>query len=182
MTNQGRLIRLPVHVQEKLDRLGLEEQWYLGEKGRRPTPEELAAELGISVEALVELQGAEREVLSLDEPAPESDEEEELVYADLVEDQVATAFVQRAEDRQWIDWLLAGVDERSRRVLAWHFGLGLSYETIGKHEGVSRERSGRSCAKLSRKCAGRWFCRAVWRVSVSPACRPDGAGPRGNSS
>ena len=48
------------------------------------------------------------------------------VIADVVEDPEATVFVQRAEDRRWIDWLLADLGERGRRILAWHLGLGLS--------------------------------------------------------
>ena len=138
LTVQGRVVRIPVHVQEKLDRLRQEEDGFVAEKGRPPTPDELAAELGIDVAGLAALRSAEPEVISLDQPVPGG--EEESLYEDLVEDPEGMAFAQRAEDRQWLACIFDGLDERSRRILGWRFGRGLTHDEIGTREDLSGER------------------------------------------
>lgn len=83
---------------------------------------------------------AEKEVVSLDQPLPGSNEEEEPVYEDVIEDRAAIAFAQQAEDRQRLAWVLERLDERSRRILEWRFGHGLMLDQIGTRENLSRER------------------------------------------
>lgn len=138
--DQSRIVRVPVHVHEKLDRLRQEEGWYLGAKGRPPTPEELAGELETDVAGLAELRRAEQDVISADQPVAGDEDEDKLVYWDVVEDPEAAAFVQRAEDRQWLAWLLAGLDERRRRILVSQLGLEMTLDEIGRQESLSRER------------------------------------------
>jgi len=139
LAGQGRVLRIPMHVREKLERLRLEEEGFLAAKGRPPTPEELAAELGIDLAGLAELRSAEREVISLDQTVP-GDEEESSFYEEVVEDPDGMAFAQGAEDRQWLAWILDGLDDRSRRILEQRFGLGLTHGQIGDREGLTGER------------------------------------------
>lgn len=136
---QGRAVRIPVHAQTKLNRLRRQEAKLLAETGRAPTPEELAAALGIGVDELAEVRGAEIDVISLEQPVP-GDGGDELLFGDLVEDPAGEAFARRFVDRRWLAALLGGLDERSRRILEWHFGHELTLEEIGRRENVSRER------------------------------------------
>jgi RNA polymerase sigma factor (sigma-70 family) len=138
LVGQGRVLRIPMHVQEKLERLRLEEEWYLAAKGRPPTPEELAAELGIDLDGLAKLRSAEREVVPLDQTVP--GDEDESFYEELIEDPEGTAFAQGVEDRQWLAWIVDGLDYRSLRILTERFSLGLTNNEIGARVGLTGER------------------------------------------
>jgi RNA polymerase primary sigma factor len=139
VADQCRILRLPTRAHAKLERLGKEERWYRAWKGRPPTSEELMTELGVDAAELARLRYAEeQDVLSLQEPVP--DDETGAVYEDLVEAPESADFVQRTEDRQWLGRLLAGLPERSRRVLDGRFGHGWTLDQIGKRENLTRER------------------------------------------
>lgn len=139
VADQCRIIRLPTRARAKLERLGKEERWSRAWKGRPPTDEELMTELGVDAAELARLRHAEeQDVLSLQEPMP--DDETGAVYEDLVEAPGSADFVQRTEDRQWLGRLLAGLPERSRRILEWRFGHGWTLDQIGKRENLTHER------------------------------------------
>lgn len=140
LPGQGRVIQISRRTHAKLNRLRKEEDWFLAEMGCAPTLDELAAVLEIDIESLIELRLAEQEVVALDESV--EGREEELVYReiDLIEDPESADRAERAVDRPWLDWLLEGLSERSRRILEWRYFLGMTLEEVGTRENLSRER------------------------------------------
>jgi RNA polymerase primary sigma factor len=145
LANQARLIRLPVHVEMLLGRYAREHKRLAAELGREPTPEEVAAALGTTVEQVQELEEIRQHPVSLD--APLGDAEKGARVADLVPDTSADPgamftrlFARRAELASVLDDLAAN----ERTVLRRRFGLeGAEPETleaIGRSLGLTRER------------------------------------------
>jgi RNA polymerase primary sigma factor len=141
LADRGRLIRLPVHVEEQLRQLARADRALAGELGRAPTPEELARRAHLSVEKVRGLLEAARRTYSLDTPLSETTELGDVLQdtqvappdeAVLVEDQARQ--VQRA---------LATLSEQQRQVLRLRFGLDdgeHTLEQIGQRFGLTRER------------------------------------------
>jgi RNA polymerase primary sigma factor len=152
LADRGRLIRLPVHVEEQLRQLARADRALASELGRAPTPEELARRAHLSVERVRGLLEAARRTYSLDTPLSETTELGDVLQdtnvappdeAVLVEDQ--TRQVQRA---------LATLSEPQRQVLRLRFGLDdgeHTLEEIGQRFGVTRERIRQIEAKALRK-------------------------------
>ena len=144
MAEQARTIRLPVHMVEIIGRLSRVQRQMLQDLGRDPTPEELAAELEMTPERLIEVQKYGREPISLHIPLGEDGDSE---FGDLIEDSEA---VQPGEAvsftllQEQLHEVLGTLSEREAGVVSMRFGLAdgqpKTLDEIGKVYGVTRER------------------------------------------
>jgi len=144
MAEQARTIRLPVHMVEIIGRLARVQRQMLQDLGRDPTPEELAAELEMTPERLIEVQKYGREPISLHIPLGEDGDSE---FGDLIEDAEA---VQPGEAvsftllQEQLHAVLGTLSEREAGVVSMRFGLAdgqpKTLDEIGKVYGVTRER------------------------------------------
>ena len=144
MADQARTIRIPVHMVEVINKLARVQRQMLQDLGREPTPEELAKELDMTPEKVVEVQKYGREPISLHTPLGEDGDSE---FGDLIEDSEAVvpadavSFTLLQEQlRQVLDTL----SEREAGVVSMRFGLTdgqpKTLDEIGKVCGVTRER------------------------------------------
>jgi RNA polymerase primary sigma factor len=144
MADQARTIRIPVHMVEALSRLARARRQMLQEVGREPTPEELAAELDMTPEKVIEVQKYGREPISLHTPLGEDGDSE---FGDLIEDCEA---IQPGEAvsftllQEQLHSVLDTLSEREAGVVSMRFGLTdgqpKTLDEIGKVYGVTRER------------------------------------------
>jgi len=155
IADQARTIRIPVHMVETINKLIRVSRQLLQEKGREPTPEEIAQEMDISVERVREIQKIAQEPVSLETPIGE---EEDSHLGDFIEDHDAPAPADAASFtllREQLMEVLSGLTERERKVLELRFGLmdgrSRTLEEVGKHFGVTRERIRQIEAKALRK-------------------------------
>ena len=137
------VIRLPVHVDEQVGRLRRTKTRLHEELGREPTDDELAQELSLSVERVVQLQSATQAITSLDTPIGDG-----AVLGDFLEDAAAVGpdeLAVEAVGHQALEQALAALPERKRQVLILRFGLDCgtprTLEEIGAVMGCSRERA-----------------------------------------
>ena len=144
MADQARTIRIPVHMVEVINKLARVQRQMLQDLGREPTVEELANELDMSEEKVVEVQRYGREPISLHTPLGEDGDSE---FGDLIEDSEAVApseavgFTLLQEQLQQV---LDTLSEREAGVVSMRFGLSdgqpKTLDEIGKVYGVTRER------------------------------------------
>ena len=144
MADQARTIRIPVHMVEVINKLARVQRQMLQDLGREPTPEELAKELDMTAEKVVEVQKYGREPISLHTPLGEDGDSE---FGDLIEDSEAivpadaVAFTLLQEQ---LHHVLDTLSEREAGVVSMRFGLGdgqpKTLDEIGKVYGVTRER------------------------------------------
>jgi RNA polymerase primary sigma factor len=144
MADQARTIRIPVHMVEVINKLARVQRQLLQDLGREPTPEELARELDMTPEKVVEVQKYGREPISLSTPLGEDGDSE---FGDLIEDTEAIApaeavgysMLQRELER-----ILDSLHPREAGVIRSRFGLGdgvqKTLDQIGEEFGVTRER------------------------------------------
>jgi RNA polymerase primary sigma factor len=144
LANQGRTIRLPVHVEGKLYRLGRAEAKLREELGREATDEELADELEVTPKRLARLRDAAIRPGSLDAPMGENSD---ATVGDLVRDERATTPSHEYEskaDHGLLRTLIEKLPDRESQILRSRFGLDgeneLTLEEIGHRFGVTRER------------------------------------------
>ncbi|MEY5145395.1 MAG: hypothetical protein RL745_764 [Actinomycetota bacterium] len=144
MADQARTIRIPVHMVEVINKLARVQRQMLQDLGREPTPEELAKELDMSPEKVVEVQKYGREPISLHTPLGEEGDSE---FGDLIEDAEAVAPAEAVTNimlSQQIEQLLHNLPEREAGVIRMRFGLDdgqvHTLDDIGKKYNVTRER------------------------------------------
>lgn len=144
MADQARTIRIPVHMVEVINKLARVQRQMLQDLGREPTPEELALELDMSPEKVVEVQKYGREPISLHTPLGEDGDSE---FGDLIEDSEAlipTDAVSFTLLQEQLNSVLKTLSEREAGVVAMRFGLTdgqpKTLDEIGKVYGVTRER------------------------------------------
>ena len=155
LADQGRLIRLPVHLSETHNRLRREANHFLQMNGRNPTENELSKITDIPVDKIRQLFKAVKDPYSLDAPVGE---ESDSTLGDFVEDQMAEIPLEQAAKDQ-LDGLIGGamniLSAREQEVLRLRFGLGttndLTLEEIGRQFSVTRERIRQIEAKALRK-------------------------------
>lgn len=155
IADQARTIRIPVHMVETINKLIRISRQLLQELGREPTPEEIAAEMDISVEKVREILKIAQEPVSLETPIGE---EEDSHLGDFIPDddvpdpEEAAAFSMLKE--QMVE-VLGTLTEREQRVLKLRFGLedgrARTLEEVGKQFEVTRERIRQIEAKALRK-------------------------------
>ncbi|MBN2177655.1 MAG: RNA polymerase sigma factor [Demequinaceae bacterium] len=144
MADQARTIRIPVHMVEVINKLARVQRQMLQDLGREPTPEELAAELDMTPEKVVEVQKYGREPISLHTPLGEDGDSE---FGDLIEDSEAVVpadavgFTLLQEE---LSKVMDTLSEREAGVVGMRFGLTdgqpKTLDEIGRVFGVTRER------------------------------------------
>jgi len=144
LADQGRTIRLPVHMVESINKVQRVQRQLIQEFGREPTIEEIAGRVEIPVDRVREVQRINQDTVSLEQPIGD---EEDFSLSDLIEDRgaevpddVATRTMLHAAVRD----ALATLPQREREVMELRFGLDdgrvRTLEEVGKAFGVTRER------------------------------------------
>ncbi|WP_345031264.1 RNA polymerase sigma factor [Brevibacterium pityocampae] len=144
MADQARTIRIPVHMVEVINKLARVQRQMLQDLGREPTPDELAKELDMTPERVVEVQKYGREPISLHTPLGEDGDSE---FGDLIEDSEAVVPADSVSFtllQEQLHSVLDTLSEREAGVVSMRFGLNdgqpKTLDEIGKVYGVTRER------------------------------------------
>ena len=155
IADQGRTIRIPVHMIETINKIKKEARIYLQETGKNSTPEVLAERLGMEVEKVKAIQEMNQDPISLETPVG-SEEDSEL--GDFVEDQKMLnpyELTNRSLLREQLDGVLNTLSSREERVLRYRYGLDdgspKTLEEVGKIFKVTRERIRQIEVKALRK-------------------------------
>ncbi len=156
IADQARTIRIPVHMVETINKLIRISRQLLQDKGREPTPEEIAEGMGITADRVREIQKIAQEPVSLETPIGE---EEDSHLGDFIEDQDAVAPDDAASYillQEQIEDVFTCLTDREQQVLILRFGLKdgkpRTLEEVGQHFNVTRERirqiEGKALTKL----------------------------------
>jgi RNA polymerase primary sigma factor len=144
LSNQGKLVRLPVHLGEKMSRMRRVALRMSEELGREPTDDELSAEIGLSAEKIAELRSIGIRPASLDAPISDDGLTE---FGESVPDQEAQNPFELLRDKDLLSkvyGLLEELNGREKKIIAERFGFGgtarKTLQEIGDTLGVSRER------------------------------------------
>ena len=155
IADQARTIRIPVHMVETINKLIRVSRQLLQTLGREPSPEEIAAEMGIPEEKVREILKISQEPVSLETPIGE---EEDSHLGDFIEDDNVPAPAEAATQmllREQLDKVLDSLTDREKKVLRLRFGLDdgrqRTLEEVGKEFNVTRERIRQIEAKALRK-------------------------------
>ena len=155
IADQARTIRIPVHMVETINKLIRVSRQLLQTYGREPSPEEIALEMGITVEKVREIQKIAQEPVSLETPIGE---EEDSHLGDFIPDEDVPAPAEAAAFSMLKEQLVEVLDtltEREQKVLKLRFGLedgrARTLEEVGKEFDVTRERIRQIEAKSLRK-------------------------------
>ncbi len=153
--DQARTIRIPVHMVDAITKIVRTSRQLLNEIGREPTPEELAAKLGMPLEKVRKVLKIAKEPLSLETPVGD---EEDSHLGDFIEDKNAILPIDAAIQtnlRETTTQVLASLTPREERVLRMRFGIGMNtdhtLEEVGQQFSVTRERIRQIEARALRK-------------------------------
>ena len=155
IADQARTIRIPVHMVETINRLIRTSRHLLQQYGREPTPEEIAAEMEMPVEKVMEIQKIAQDPVSLETPIGEEDDSH---LGDFIQDEDSPA-PQDADSytllREQLEEVMSTLTPREAKVLRLRFGLddgkARTLEEVGKEFDVTRERIRQIEAKALRK-------------------------------
>ncbi|MFC3127558.1 RNA polymerase sigma factor RpoD [Pseudoroseomonas globiformis] len=155
LADQARTIRVPVHMTETVGKVARMSRRFAQKAGREPTPEELAGELGMSVDKVRAVQRLAREPVSLENPVGEDDDGR---LGDFIEDENAVIPFEAAARSSMRDAtmrILSDLTPREERILRMRFGIGgesdHTLEEVGKTFNVTRERIRQIEAKALKK-------------------------------
>ena len=155
IADQARTIRIPVHMVETINKLIRVSRQLLQANGREPKPEEIAEEMGLTVEKVREIQKIAQEPVSLETPIGE---EEDSHLGDFIPDEDVPAPAEAASFsmlKEQLDEVLDTLTDREQKVLRLRFGLedgrARTLEEVGKEFDVTRERIRQIEAKALRK-------------------------------
>lgn len=155
IADQARTIRIPVHMIETINKLNRISRQMLQEKGREPTPEELASKMGLPEEKIRKVMKIAKEPISLETPVGDDDDSH---LGDFIEDGsiAVPADAATAESlKNAINTVLDEMPPREAQVLRMRFGIGMTsdhtLEEVGRQFGVTRERIRQIEAKALRK-------------------------------
>jgi RNA polymerase sigma factor (sigma-70 family) len=144
IAQQARVVRLPVHVVEELNQVGGARRTLERQLGRDPEPEEIAAELGMELDRVLDLVAWGRDHVSLDTPV---DEDGDTSLGDLMAQETAPGpddTVLDVESRERLDALVGKLDDRAADIIRARYGLldGRQHKLadIGARHGISAER------------------------------------------
>jgi RNA polymerase primary sigma factor len=144
IADQGRTIRVPVHMNDRIRRLYRVARQLEQDKGRKPSPEEIAAEMGIDARKVRWMLRVSWQPLSLERPVGEDDDSE---FGHFIENDSVPSPAQSAYDkllREKIDYLLETLSPREAHILQLRFGLlngrAHTLEEVGQQFGLTRER------------------------------------------
>ncbi len=155
IADQARTIRIPVHMVETINRLIRTSRHLLQQLGREPTPEEIAKEMDMSVEKVMEIQKIAQDPVSLETPIGEEDDSH---FGDFIQDEDSPAPQDAASYtllREQLEEVMKTLTPREAKVLRLRFGLddgkARTLEEVGKEFDVTRERIRQIEAKALRK-------------------------------
>ena len=155
IADQARTIRIPVYMIETINKLNRISRQMLQEKGREPTPEELAVKMGLPEEKIRKVMKIAKEPISLETPVGDDDDSH---LGDFIEDSsiVVPAEAATSESlKNAINGVLDEMPPREAQVLRMRFGIGMpsdhTLEEVGRQFGVTRERIRQIEAKALRK-------------------------------
>ena len=155
IADQARTIRIPVHMVETINKLARTNRILVQKLGRDPTPEELATEMELPVERVMEIQRISQDPVSLEMPVGE---EEDSHLGDFLEDEKSKApqdFAEAGMLREQLAAVLNTLTPREEMVIRLRYGLDDAHprtlEDVGKEFGVTRERIRQIEAKALRK-------------------------------
>ena len=155
IADQARTIRIPVHMVETINKLIRTSRQLLQQNGREPTPEEIAKEMEISVEKVMEIQKIAQDPVSLETPIGE---EEDSHLGDFIQDEDSPAPQDSAAHtllKEQLEEVMDTLTPREAMVLKLRFGLqdgkARTLEEVGKQFDVTRERIRQIEAKALRK-------------------------------
>ncbi|TSA46210.1 sigma-70 family RNA polymerase sigma factor [bacterium] len=159
LADYSRTIRIPVHMVETITKYTQTKRQLMQELGREALPEEIATEMGMDVKKVHYIQKISQEVISLE--APIGDSEDDLSLSDFIKDEQSLSPDQLANHallKDQIKEILADLTERERKILSMRFGLEdnipHTLEEVGKVFGVTRERIRQIEAKALDKIRG----------------------------
>ncbi len=145
LADQSRTIRIPVHMVETISKYTQTKRRLLQELGREPLAEEIAIELGTTIDKVRHIQKISQEVISLE--APVGEEDEELTLSEFIKDEKSLTPAQMTAQtllKEKIKEILIDLAPREQEILKMRFGLedGITHtlEEVGKRFGVTRER------------------------------------------
>ncbi|WP_211328722.1 RNA polymerase sigma factor RpoD [Thermomonospora umbrina] len=143
IADQARTIRIPVHMVETINKLVRVQRQLHQDLGREPAPDEIAAEMGLSPERVVEIQRISQEPVSLQSPIGEEDSD----LGDFIEDADAVVPIEAAAFillQDQLEDILCTLSDREQRIIQLRFGLSDGHprtlEEVGREFGVTRER------------------------------------------
>ncbi len=155
IADQARTIRIPVHMVETINKLARTTRMLVQKLGRDPTPEELAAEMDLPLDRVIEIQRISQDPVSLEMPVGEEDDSH---LGDFLEDEKSKAPQDYAESgmlREQLAAVLNTLTPREEMVIRLRYGLDDAHprtlEDVGKEFGVTRERIRQIEAKALRK-------------------------------
>ncbi|KKW11859.1 MAG: RNA polymerase sigma factor [Candidatus Jorgensenbacteria bacterium GW2011_GWB1_49_9] len=156
LADYSRTIRIPVHMVETITKYTQTKRRLMQELGREPLPEEIAAEMSMDVEKIHYIQKISQEVISLESPIGDDDEDSTL--SDFIKDETSLSPDQLANQallKDQIKEILIDLTEREQKILSMRFGLedniAHTLEEVGKIFGVTRERIRQIEAKALQK-------------------------------
>ncbi len=159
LADYSRTIRIPVHMVETIMKYTQTKRRLMQELGRGPLPEEIATEMNMDVEKVHYIQKISQEVISLETPI--GDDDEDSVLSDFIKDETSMSPDQLANHallRDQIREVLVDLTEREQKILGMRFGLDdnipHTLEEVGKVFGVTRERIRQIEAKALEKIRG----------------------------
>ena len=155
IADQARTIRIPVHMVETINKLIRTSRHLLQQNGREPTPEEIAKEMEVSVDRVIEIQKIAQDPVSLETPIGEEDDSH---LGDFIQDEDSPSPQESASYtmlREQLDEVMSTLTLREAKVLRLRFGLddgkARTLEEVGKEFNVTRERIRQIEAKALRK-------------------------------
>lgn len=155
IADQARTIRIPVHMVETINKLIRTSRHLLQQNGREPTPEEIAKEMEVSVERVLEIQKIAQDPVSLETPIGEEDDSH---LGDFIQDEDSPSPQESASYtmlREQLDEVMSTLTPREAKVLRLRFGLddgkARTLEEVGREFQVTRERIRQIEAKALRK-------------------------------
>ncbi len=144
LADQARTIRIPVHMVETMSKYSKARRRILQDLGREPLPEEIAAEMGISVDKVHHIMKISQETVSLETPI--GDEKDSFLVEFIEDEKVIPPSLEAARNllRERLKEILVDLTPREQRILSMRFGLenGITHtlEEVGQEFGVTRER------------------------------------------
>lgn len=145
LADQGRTIRIPVHMVEKMTKYTKAKRRLARDLGREPLPEEIASEMGVTVEKARHIQKIAQKIISLEKPV--GDEEDDTMLLEFIEDQKVpppSRDAARTLLKKRLKEVMEDLTAREKKILQMRFGLegGVTHtlEEVGKVFGVTRER------------------------------------------